>query len=217
MDFRIELSHVDRGREASERVVVARHPSESADHVILRVLSYCMFHEEGLAFGPGIADAEGADLWTRDPRRPPHHLDRVRRRALREAEEDRPAQRRHRRPRRLLRGATPRRAAPRRARPRARAGKVAEAISVWTFDPRLVTALAEKEARSRKWSVTIVGDHVYVEADGATLDGEIQRGAAHGGGRGAPRRARGTDPRPSSAPTACAGGTSGSTTRWGPG
>jgi hypothetical protein len=47
---------------------------------------------------------------------------------------------------------------------------------VWTIDPRLVAALAEKEARSCKWAVTIVGDHLYVEVDGTTLDGELVRG-----------------------------------------
>src|SRR4051794_3097389 len=66
-DFRVELSHVDRGFERSERLVVARHPSESADHMILRVIAYCLFYEEGLAFGPGLGDADAADLWTRDP------------------------------------------------------------------------------------------------------------------------------------------------------
>src|SRR5580692_5797835 len=171
MDFRIELSHVDRGVQASERVVVARHPSESMDHVVLRVLAYCIFHEEGLAFGPGLCDAEAADLWARDPAgrittwvecgaAPFEKLKKIvqhnagaavhalfsdvrRRDELLEA----------------ARGAG------------ARAGRVVNAISVWTVDPRLVAALAEKEARSCKWAVTIVGDHLYVEVDGATLDG----------------------------------------------
>lgn len=176
MDFRIELSHVDRGREASERVLVARHPSESADHVILRVLAYCLFHEEGLAFGPAISDAEGADLWTRDPTgrlttwiecgaAPFEKLKKIVQHnagiAVHALFSD--ARRRDE----LLETA---RAAG------TRAGKVAEAISVWMVDPRLVAALAEKEARSSKWGVTIVGDHFYVEVDGATLDGEVVRG-----------------------------------------
>ena len=46
----------------------------------------------------------------------------------------------------------------------------------WTIGARPVAALAEKEARSSKWAVTIVGDHLYVEVDGATLDGELSRG-----------------------------------------
>lgn len=175
LDFRIDLSHVDRAREASERVVVARHPSESGDHVILRVLAYCLFHEEGLTFGPGLADAEGADLWTRDPagrittwiecgaapfdklKKVVQHNAGVAVHALfsdarRRAE--------------LVDAATA---------PGARAGKVADAISLWSVDPTLVAALVEKEARSSKWSVTIVGDHFYVEVNGETLDGALTR------------------------------------------
>lgn len=176
MDFRLELSHVDRGREASERIIVARHPSESADHVILRVLAYCLFHEEGLAFGPGISDPEGADLWTRDPTgrlttwvecgaAPFEKLKKIVQHnagvAVHALFSD------HRRRDELLEAA---RAAG------ARAGKVADAISVWMVDPKLVAALAEKEARSSKWGVTIVGDHLYVEADGVMFDGEVGRG-----------------------------------------
>jgi uncharacterized protein YaeQ len=176
MDFRIELSHVDRGVQASERVVVARHPSESMDHVVLRVLAYCMFHEDGLAFGPGLSDAEGADLWTRDPAgavttwiecgaAPFDRLKKIVQHnagaAVHALFSD--ARRRDE----LLEAARA---------PGARAGKVADAISVWTVDPRLVAALAGKEARSSKWAVTIVGDHFYIEVDGATLDGELRRG-----------------------------------------
>ncbi len=176
MDFRIDLSHVDRGREASERVVVARHPSESGEHVVLRVLAYCIFHEEGLAFGPGLSDAEGADLWTRDPvgrittwiecgAAPFEKLKKIAQHnagaAVHALFSD--ARRRDE----LLEAARA---------PGARGGKVADAISVWLVDPRFVAALAEKEARSSKWAVTIVGDHVYVEVDGATLDGELTRG-----------------------------------------
>ena len=175
MDFRIELSHVDRGLEASERVVVARHPSESLDHLILRVLAHCIFHEEGLAFGPGISDAEGADLWTRDPAgrlttwiecgaAPFDKLKKIVQHnagvAVHALFSD------GRRRDELLEAARA---------PGARAGKVADAISVWTVEPGFVAALAEKEARSSKWVVTIVGDHLYVEVDGATLDGALAR------------------------------------------
>src|SRR5580704_10841708 len=176
IDFRIELAHVDRSVQVSERVVVARHPSERGEHVILRVLAYCIFHEEGLAFGPGLSDADGADLWTRDPAgristwiecgaAPFEKLKKI---VQHNAGAAVHALFSDVRRRDELLEAT--RAGG------ARAGKVADAISVWTVDPRLVAALAEKEARSSKWAVTIVGDHLYVEVDGATLDGELVHG-----------------------------------------
>ncbi|MEP7124618.1 MAG: YaeQ family protein [Byssovorax sp.] len=175
MDFVIALSHVDRGIEASEKVAVARHPSESAEHVVLRVISYCLFHEEGLAFGPGLADAEGSDLWTRDAagrtttwvecgtaafeklKKVVQHntgvtvhavfSDARRRDELLETARD----------------------------PAARAGKVASSIEVWKVDSALVAALAENQERRQKWSVTIVGDHLYIEADGVSRDGALER------------------------------------------
>jgi uncharacterized protein YaeQ len=176
MDFRVELSHVDRGRQASERIVVARHPSESAEHVILRVLAYCIFHEEGLSFGPGLSDAEGADLWTRDPAgrivtwiecgaAPFERLKKIVQHNAGAAVHALFSDLRRRDE--LLEAA--------RALG-ARAGKVADAISVWTVDPKLVAALARKEARSSTWAVTIVGDHLYVDVDGVTLDGELGHG-----------------------------------------
>jgi uncharacterized protein YaeQ len=175
MDFRIDLSHVDRSRNASERIVVARHPSEAADHVILRLIAYCLFHEDGLAFGPGLGDADAADLWTRDPTgrlttwiecgaAPFEKLKKVVQHnagvAVHALFSD--ARRRDE----LLEGASD---------AGSRAGKVAGAISIWTVDPRLVATLAENEARRQTWAVTIVGDHIYVEVDGAAFDGEIVR------------------------------------------
>jgi uncharacterized protein YaeQ len=173
MDFRIELSHVDGGRQASERVVVTRHPSESMDHVILRVLAYCIFHEDGLAFGPGLSDADGADLWTREPTgqvttwiecgaAPFEKLKKVVQHNAGVAVHALFSDRRRRDE--LIDAARA---------PGARGGKVVDAISVWSVDPRVVAALAEKEARSSKWAVTIVGDHLYVEVDGATHDCEL--------------------------------------------
>jgi uncharacterized protein YaeQ len=177
IDFRLELSNVDRQREASERIVVACHPSEAAEHVILRVLAYCLLHEDDLAFGPGLADAEGADLWTRDGqgqvttwvecgsapfekvKKVVQHNSRV---AVHAVFAD------GRRRDELLEGART---------AGARANKVVDAITSWTFDHALVKTLAEKTERSQRWGVTIVGDHVYVDADGTTTEGEVVRQA----------------------------------------
>ena len=59
--------------------------------------------------------------------------------------------------------------------PAARAGKVASSIEVWKVDPALVAALAENQERRQKWSVTIVGDHLYIEVDGVSRDGAVER------------------------------------------
>ncbi len=175
MDFVIALSHVDRGLEASEKVAVARHPSESAEHVVLRVISHCLFHEDGLAFGPGLADADGADLWTRDPAGRTTTWVECGTAAfdkLKKVVQHNPGVAVHavfsdaRRRDELLETARD---------PAARAGKVASSIEVWKVDPALVAALAENQERRQKWSVTIVGDHLYIEVDGVSRDGAVER------------------------------------------
>src|SRR5690242_18614557 len=67
MEYRLTLSNVDRGREATDQALyVARHPSETMEHVTLRVLAWCLLNEDGLELGPGLSTPDAADLWTRD-------------------------------------------------------------------------------------------------------------------------------------------------------
>ncbi len=56
-----------------------------------------------------------------------------------------------------------------------RAGKVANSIEVWRVDPTLVAGLAESTERRQKWAVTVVGDHLYIEVDGVSRDGALER------------------------------------------
>ena len=51
--LQIELSDVDRVVYESLDLRVARHPSESADYLVTRVLAYCLEHTEGIAFSTG--------------------------------------------------------------------------------------------------------------------------------------------------------------------
>ena len=55
-DFEVALAHVDRGLDARLEVRTARHPSETLERVFLRLLAFCWFHEERLAFGAGLSD-----------------------------------------------------------------------------------------------------------------------------------------------------------------
>ena len=51
-----------------------------------------------------------------------------------------------------------------------------ERLSIWTIDEPLVAGLAELEGLRQSWTVTLVGDHIYVEADGASHDGAVTHG-----------------------------------------
>jgi uncharacterized protein YaeQ len=64
--FNIELADSDRGVYESLELRVARHPSETAEYMLTRVLAYCCEYNEGLAFSSGIADPDAASIALRD-------------------------------------------------------------------------------------------------------------------------------------------------------
>ncbi|MFO0577295.1 MAG: YaeQ family protein [Polyangia bacterium] len=65
-EFRLTLSDADRGVSVQQSATVASHPSETAEHLILRVLAFCLPFGECLEFGPGVSDPEAADFVARD-------------------------------------------------------------------------------------------------------------------------------------------------------
>ncbi len=65
-NFTIGLSDVDRAVYESLSLKAARHPSESAEHLLTRVLAYCLEYAEGIAFSRGISDPDEPALSVRD-------------------------------------------------------------------------------------------------------------------------------------------------------
>jgi len=65
-NFDIDLSDSDRGIYESIPLRVARHPSESEEYLVARVLAYCLEYTEGLAFSNGISDPDDPPLAVRD-------------------------------------------------------------------------------------------------------------------------------------------------------
>lgn len=59
----IQLSHVDRGCYEHLQTTVARHPSETAERLVTRLLAYALCYEPDLAFTKGIAAGDEPDLW----------------------------------------------------------------------------------------------------------------------------------------------------------
>jgi len=49
-------------------------------------------------------------------------------------------------------------------------------LTLWTIDEQLVARLAERQDLRQTWTVTLVGDHVYVEVDRRSYDGAVTRG-----------------------------------------
>ena len=62
----LELSHVDRDVYAELQLTLARHPSETMERTITRLLAYGLRYDEGLEFGRGVSATDEPDLWRRE-------------------------------------------------------------------------------------------------------------------------------------------------------
>lgn len=63
----IALADVDRNRYEQLQTTVARHPSETAERLVARLLAYALCFEEGLTFTKGIGAGDEPDLWVKGP------------------------------------------------------------------------------------------------------------------------------------------------------
>ena len=61
----IQLSDLDRSLFETLQTTVARHPSETEERLVARLLAYTLFYEEGISFTKGICDGYQPDLWTK--------------------------------------------------------------------------------------------------------------------------------------------------------
>lgn len=63
--YKINLNLTDTDREIYEtlRMTVARHPSETEERMVSRILAYALWYQERLAFGRGLSDVDEPALW----------------------------------------------------------------------------------------------------------------------------------------------------------
>jgi uncharacterized protein YaeQ len=62
----IDLADNDRGVYESLSLRVARHPSESEEYLVTRILAYALEYTEGIEFSRGISDPEAPTISVRD-------------------------------------------------------------------------------------------------------------------------------------------------------
>jgi uncharacterized protein YaeQ len=65
-NFDVELSDTDRHVYESVALRVARHPSESEEYLVTRVLAYLLEFTEGIAFSRGVSDPDDPTIAVRD-------------------------------------------------------------------------------------------------------------------------------------------------------
>ena len=61
----LAVADVDRGYYADHALTLARHPSETEERMMVRVLAFALHASESLSFGRGLSSEEEADLWAR--------------------------------------------------------------------------------------------------------------------------------------------------------
>ena len=61
----IRIADIDRGVYETLQTAVARHPSETGERLVARLLAYTLFHEADLQFTRGVCAGEEPDLWAR--------------------------------------------------------------------------------------------------------------------------------------------------------
>ncbi len=66
--FKAELTiaDMDRNYYTPHTLTLARHPSETDERMMVRLLAFVIYAHEYLAFGKGIASTEEAALWRKD-------------------------------------------------------------------------------------------------------------------------------------------------------
>lgn len=65
--FDINLADMDRGVFEMLSLRVAKHPTETDEYLLSRVLAYCLEYREGIAFARGLDAPDEPAVWARDP------------------------------------------------------------------------------------------------------------------------------------------------------
>ena len=62
----LTLSDIDRGVYGTFALTLARHPSETEERLMVRLLAFVLFADPRLAFGRGLSTEGEPDLWQHD-------------------------------------------------------------------------------------------------------------------------------------------------------
>jgi uncharacterized protein YaeQ len=62
----LQVSDIDRSYYGEHALTLARHPSETDERMMMRVLAFALNAHEHLAFGKGLSSADEPDLWQKD-------------------------------------------------------------------------------------------------------------------------------------------------------
>jgi uncharacterized protein YaeQ len=66
--YKIDLNIADMDRQyyAQHSLTIAKHPSETDERVMVRLIAFTLYANEALIFGKGLSDDDEPDLWQKD-------------------------------------------------------------------------------------------------------------------------------------------------------
>jgi uncharacterized protein YaeQ len=167
--FDVRLADSDRNIYETLALRVARHPSESEEYLVARVLAYCLEFTEGIAFSSGgLSNADEPALVIRDltgalqawieigaPEAARlHKAAKAAQRVVVYAHKDSAA---------LL------------AKLQGERIHRSEHIEIFALDRELVAALVTKLERRMQWDLSVAERHLYLTIGDATLTGAVKQ------------------------------------------
>ena len=167
-NLNVQLADTDRGVYESLAFKVAQQPSESDEHMMARVLAYCLEYTEGIGFSKGIAEPEEPALFVRDLTGTLRTwIDIGSPDAARLHKASKAASRvvvyTHKDPAQLVRALDGERI------------HRADALELYALDRPLIGELVSHRDRRPTFDLTVTEGHLYVSIDGETLSGTVER------------------------------------------
>jgi uncharacterized protein YaeQ len=168
-NFEIDLADSDRGIYETLALRVARHPSESEEYLLTRVLAYVLEFAPGIAFSPGgVSDPDEPTISVRD----------LTGRFKVWVEIGNPdAARLHKAAKASPRVVVYTHKDPEQLVSRLGGERIhrAEAVEIWAMDRQLISRLAEQLDRRMAFAVSVTERELYVSIGSDTLTGKLVR------------------------------------------
>jgi uncharacterized protein YaeQ len=166
--FKVELADSDRGVYAPLDLRVARHPSETEDYLLTRVLAYCLEYTEGISLSNGLSDPDQPAIAVRD-------LTGALRAWIDVGAPD--ASRLHRASKLAPRVAVYTHKDAEQLAARLRAEKIhrAETLELYAVDREWLASLTARLARRMEFALTVADRNVYLSLGAETLTCTIDR------------------------------------------
>jgi uncharacterized protein YaeQ len=167
-NFDIQLADVDRQCYETIALRIARHPSETEEYLLTRVLAYCLEYAEGIAVSKGLAEPDEPALAVRDltgALRVWIDVGAPDASRLHKASKAAPrvAVYTHRDPAQLVRQLSGERI------------HRAESLELYGVDRELLAGLAARLDRRTAFDLSVSDRHLYVTIGGETLSGAVER------------------------------------------